>query len=261
MYGDYSKALKNRCVKKSRMGTLLRVFSMKLYKLIKIFDEVDSFVCTCGFSKKKLIEGGIDSQKISCIPTFIDVSSITPSYENDHYFLFLGRMAHQKGTKYAIEAMKYLRDTDYVLKITGDISDSQEDQELWKYITENNLQDKVVFTGFLYGMELDKLIDRCTAVACPAIWYENMPNTLIEAYAHGKPVIASRIGCFQDVIIDEKTGFLFKPKDSKELADRMRKYITDEVLSMNQGKCAREYCEGHFAKKEHMDRLISILSD
>ena len=259
LHGDYSKAIKNRCVKGSKIGTLLRVFSMKLYKHISIFDQVDSFICTCEFSRKKLIEGGVDPYKVSCVPTFIDVSSITPSYENDHYFLFLGRMAHQKGTIYAIEAMKYLAGTDYLLKITGDIGDSQEGQELWKYITENNLQDKVVFTGFLHGMELDKLIDRCTAVVCPAIWYENMPNALIEAYAHGKPVIASRIGCFQDAVIDEKTGFLFSPKDSKELSDRMFKYIKDEELSVHQGKNAREYCEKYFNKQKHIDKLISIL--
>ena len=39
-------------------------------------------------------------------------------------------MAHQKGPIYAIEAMKYLKDTDYVLKITGQISDSEEDQKI-----------------------------------------------------------------------------------------------------------------------------------
>lgn len=258
-HGDYSKAIKNRCVKGSKIGTLLRIISMKLYKQIGIFDKVDSFICTCEFSRKKLIDGGVDPQKVICVPTFIDASSITPSYENDHYFLFLGRMAHQKGTIYAIEAMKYLKDTDYLLKITGDISESQDDQVLWNYIVDNQLQDKVVFTGFLHGKELENLIDRCTAVVCPAIWYENMPNTLIEAYAHGKPVIASRIGCFQDIVIDGETGFLFKLKDSMELADRMSKYVKNETLSMNQGKNARKYCERHFAKKEHMDRLISIL--
>ena len=76
---------------------------------------------------------------------------ITLCYEDDKYFLFLGRMAHQKGPIYAIEAMKYLRDTDYVLRITGQISDSEEDQKIWNYIKENNLEDKIVFTGFKHG--------------------------------------------------------------------------------------------------------------
>lgn len=47
------------------------------------------------FAKNKLIEGGIPAEKIICVPTFIDSSKVTPCFENDKYFLFLGRMAHQ----------------------------------------------------------------------------------------------------------------------------------------------------------------------
>lgn len=122
LHGDYRKAIEHKCVKGSKAGTLLRVMAMKLYAATKVFDDVDQYICTCEFSKNKLIEGGISKDKITCVPTFIDATSITPCYEDDKYFLFLGRMAHQKGTIYAIEAMKYLRDTDYVLKITGQIS-------------------------------------------------------------------------------------------------------------------------------------------
>ena len=80
------------------------------------------------------------------------------------------------------------------MKITGQISDSEEDQKIWNYIKENQLESKVIFTGFKYGVELEDLISKATCVVCPAIWYENMPNTVIEAYAYGKPVVASRIG-------------------------------------------------------------------
>lgn len=114
LHGDYRKAIEHRCVKGSKAGTLLRVMAMKLYAATKVFDDVDQYICTCEFSKNKLIEGGISKDKITCVPTFIDATSITPCYENDKYFLFLGRMAHQKGTIYAIEAMKYLRDTDFI---------------------------------------------------------------------------------------------------------------------------------------------------
>lgn len=160
LHGDYRKAIEHRCVKGSKAGTLLRVLAMKIYAVNRVFDDVDQYICTCEFSKNKLIEGGIQKEKITCIPTFIDATSIIPCYENNKYFLFLGRMAHQKGTIYAIEAMKYLRDTDYVLKITGQISDSQEDQEIWNYIKDNKLEDKIVFTGFKHGNELQEFC-RC----------------------------------------------------------------------------------------------------
>lgn len=259
LHGDYTKAIKHRCVKGSRAGTWLRVLAMKLYKAIKIFDDVDHFICTCEFSKNKLIEGGISAKKISCVPTFIDADEIMPCYENDRYFLFLGRMAHQKGTIYAIEAMKYLKDTDFVLKITGQVSESEEDQAIWKYVQENKLEDKVVFTGFKHGKELAELISRATCIVCPAIWYENMPNTVIEAYAYGKPVVASRIGSLAEIVVDGETGFLFDMKNSRDMADKLRLFDEDSILAEKLGRQAREKCESEYDERSHMRRVLAIM--
>lgn len=257
--GNYKKAIKNNCVKNSRIGTLLRIFAMKVYGRTKVFDDVDHYICTCEFSKKKLIEGGIPANKVTSIPTFIDSQKIIPCYEDDNYFLFLGRMAHQKGVIYAIEAMKYLKDTNYVLKITGNISESEEDQEILKNIKENGLENKVVFTGFQHGKNLIRLISRATCIVCPAIWYENMPNTVIEAYAYGKPVIASKIGSLEEIIEDGQTGMLFEMKNSKELAIRLKCFVNENELSKNLGIKAREKVETDYSVEKHMNQVINIL--
>ncbi len=259
LHGDYKKAIEHKCVKNSKAGTILRVLAMKLYAATKVFEDVDQFICTCKFSKGKLIEGGIPEKKIVCVPTFIDASKITPCYENDKYFLFLGRMAHQKGAIYAIEAMKYLRDTDYVLKITGQISESDEDQKIWKYIKENGLENKVVFTGFKHGKELEELISRATCVVCPAIWYENMPNTVIEAYAYGKPVVASRVGSLAEIVQNEKTGLLFEMKNSKDMSEKLRCFVDDDMLSKTLGENARHMCETEYSMQEHMNKVLACL--
>lgn len=259
LHGNYKKAIEHRCVKGSKAGTLLRVLAMKLYAITRVFDDVDHYVCTCEFSKNKLIEGGIQARKITCVPTFIDVSKIEPCYENDHYFLFLGRMAHQKGTIYAIEAMKYLKNTDFVLKITGQISDSKEDQAIWKYIKENKLEDKIVFTGFKNGKALEGLISRATCIVCPAIWYENMPNTVIEAYAYGKPVVASRIGSLAEMVEDDETGMLFEMKNGMDLSKKLRRFVEEPALSRTLGMNARYKAENDYAVEKHMNRIVRIL--
>lgn len=260
LHGNYKKAINNKCVKGSKLGTLLRIFAMKLYATTKVFDDVDQFICTCEFSKNKLIEGGIPAGKITCIPTFIDVSKIKPCFENDKYFLFLGRMAHQKGTIYAIEAMKFLKDTDYILKITGQISDSEEDQAIWTYIKENHLEDKIVFTGFKHGKELEELISRATCIVCPAIWYENMPNTVIEAYAYGKPVVASRVGSLAEIVEDGRTGLLFEMKNAADMAQKLKKFVLDESLCETLGRNARSVCEIKYNKNDHMQNVIECLT-
>ena len=67
LHGDYRKAIEHRCVKGSKAGTLLRVMAMKLYAATKVFDDVDQYICTCEFSKNKLIE--VEFQKIK-LPVF-----------------------------------------------------------------------------------------------------------------------------------------------------------------------------------------------
>lgn len=260
IHRDYHKAIEYRCVKNSSMGTRLRVAAMWLYWKTGVFDEIDHYISTCEFSKSKLIEGGIPEEKITCVPTFIDTTAIKPCYEHDRYFLFLGRMAHQKGTIYAIQAMEYLKDTDYVLKITGEISDSEEDQELWKYVREHGLEEKIIFTGFKHGAELEKLIARATCIVCPAIWYENMPNTVIEAYAHGKPVVASRIGSLAEIVVDGETGFLFTMKDAENMAERLHMFIDSPELASIMGEKARAHCESAYCVEKHVDTILRILS-
>ena len=257
--GSYNKAIKNRCVKGSLSGTLLRVFAMKLYANLKVFDDVDKYVTPSLFTRNKLIEGGIENHKVVHIPTFIDVSGINPCYTNKKYFLFLGRMAHQKGTIYAIKAMIALKNTEYVLKITGILSESPEDQLLKKIISDNGLENKIIFVGFKSGTELDCLISNCVCVVCPAIWYENMPNTVIEAYAYGKPVVASRLGSFSEIVDDEKTGFLFESKNIKELSKKLSKFVEDESLSAQLGHNAREKCQNEYSEKVHMSALVEVL--
>ena len=259
LYGNYSKAIKNKCVKNSKLGTLLRIIAMKLYTQNRIFDKVDHYITTCNFTKNVLIRGGIAENKITCVPTFINTENIQPEYEHDKYFLFLGRMAHQKGTIYAIEAMNFLKTTDYVLKITGEITNSIEDQKIWNYIVKNKLQKKIVFTGFKHGEELDQLINRSTCVVCPAIWYENMPNTVIESYAHGKPVVASNIGSLAEIVKDGKTGFLFEPKSSKEMSEKLRLFIENPFLSKTLGLNSRKECEKEYSLDTHMDKILEII--
>lgn len=261
LHGNYNKAIKHKCVKNSSSATLLRIFAMKMYDVTKVFKEVDHYISTCEFSKNKLIEGGIPKEKITCVPTFIDAKDITPCYENDKYFLFLGRMAHQKGAIYAIEAMNYLKNSEYILKITGQISDSEEDQKIWDYIKENKLENKIVFTGFKHGKELQDLISHSTCIVCPAIWYENMPNTVIEAYAYGKPVVASRIGSLAEIIVDNETGLLFEMKNSKDLSSKLKRFIDEPFLSKDMGYTARNKVEKLYSVEKHMNSVINILKN
>ena len=131
--------------------------------------------------------------------------------------------------------------------------------EMSNYIQDNGLENKIVFTGFKRGDELTELINRAVCIVCPAIWYENMPNTVIEAYAHGKPVVASNVGSLAEIVVDGETGFLFEMKNSKEMAERLMRFVDDESLSTEMGKNAREKCCKEYNEDVHMARILAVL--
>lgn len=260
IHGDYHKAIQNRCVKGSLPATLVRVAAMKLYSRMHIFDDVDAFITTCEFTKSKMVEAGIPAGKITCIPTFTDVETVKPCYTNEGYVLFLGRFHPQKGAVYAVEAMKYLKDLPVKLKITGSPDNSPEYQRISQIIAENGLEDKVEFIGFQSGKALSDVIDGAVCVVNPAIWYENFPNTVIEAYAHGKPVIASRIGSLCEMIEDGRTGYLFELKNSKDMAERIRMVVSDDS-SAAFGHNARLMCEKRCSADKHMRNTLQLIEN
>ena len=55
--------------------------------------------------------------------------------------------------------------------------------------------DRIKFVGFVKGAEKDALIDGAACIACPSTWYENMPNAVLESYAHGKPCLLYTSRC------------------------------------------------------------------
>ena len=57
----------------------------------------------------------------------------------------------------------------------------------------------------------------------PSTWYEGLPRTIVESFAKGTPVIASRLGSMTELVEDGRTGYLFAPGDAAELADRVRR--------------------------------------
>jgi len=256
--GNFNNCVRNKCYHNSKLASIIRSKSMKFHRKHKLYDYVDYFVTPTEFTRSKLIEGGFPANKIIKIPTFIDSTLIEPNYSNDGYLLFLGRLVPEKGVKYAIEAMKYLSEYPQLkLKITGELDASDYSRVLKKLIIDNDLEDRIEFVGFLRGDELKKLISNSVCILCPAIWYENMPNTVIEAYAYGKPVVASNIGCFPEIVKNGITGYLFENKNSVDLSAKIKLLLDDDYASII-GYNARKEVENEYSPSLHMTRLKEL---
>ena len=97
---------------------------------------------------------------------------------------------------------------------------------------------------------------RALAVVVPSIWFEGFPVVVVEAYATGTPVIASRIGSLEEIVEDGVTGLLVPPGGQTALAERMRWAVDHPQEMLQMGVNARQRYESRYRGAGHLQALI-----
>lgn len=249
----YISCIKKRCVKGSLFASVIRVFSMKVHRLLNIYKNVDAFVTPSKFLKEKLIENGFDEKKINCIPTFtVSKTAVGEPYVGT-YGLYFGRITEEKGVETVIKAYEMMPERQ--IKIMGDDT-TEEALRLKRYVEARGMKN-VEFLGFKSGVELESVIKGARFTLIPSIWYDNLPNTALESFQYFKPVIASNIGSLPEVVIDGFNGYLFDPYKPEELAVKVRLFDDDELV-MRMGRNGKSMLEERFAPKAHYHALMEI---
>ena len=252
----YKSCIKKKCVKNSLFASAIRVFSMKIHKLIKVYDNIDAIVTPSKYLKNKLEKNGFEKNNIYNIPTFCSEKKVNQN-NIGKYGLYFGRITEEKGVEHIIKAYEKL-DKSYKLKIMGDDT-TDEAKRLKEYIAEKKISN-IEFIGFKKGKELEDVIKDSRFVLVPSIWYENMPNTILEAFSYGKPVIATKIGSLTETIENNKNGFLFKLGDINEIVDSIKKLDDDELVK-EIGRNNLEEIKKNYSVDIHYKKLINIFEE
>ena len=249
----YWSCVKKRCVKGSFFASTIRVFSMKIHKWMNIYKDVDAFITPSEYLKEKLVENGYKAEKIYCIPTFTLSKAQPDEAIIGDYGLYFGRITVEKGVDTIVRAYEKL--PDHQVKIMGDDT-TEEAVRLKNYIREHKISN-IEFIGFKTGEELERMIKKARFVLIPSIWYDNLPNTSLEAFQYGKPVIASDIGSLKELVVDGYNGFLFEPSDIEGLIEKIRLFDQDEIVR-NMGTNSKAILENRFSVEKHYDTLINL---
>lgn len=249
----YRSCIKKRCVKGSLFASVVRVFSMKVHKMLNIYKNVDAFITPSEFLKKKLVANGYDESKITCIPTFTASKSAVGEPKVGTYGLYFGRVTEEKGVETVIKAYEIMPDRQ--VKIMGDDT-TEEAIRLKNYVEEYHLKN-VEFLGFKSGEELEEVIKGARFTLIPSIWYDNLPNTALESFQYSKPVIASNIGSLPELVVNGYNGYLFEAGNEKQLAEKI-KLLDDLAVVQDMGASSRKRLESRFAPKTHYDALMGV---
>jgi len=165
-------------------------------------------------------------------------------------FLFLGRLVPQKGIMWLLRAF---RETppEATLDVAGD-GDMMEDAQA--FVHRHGLGDRVTFHGWVDEGRVTALIQAARAVVFPSVWHEPAGLVSLEAAAHGRALIASRVGGIPEYAT-EAYALLVPPNDADALAQAITMLARHPERAASLGARGRDEAQKTFAMQDFLDRL------
>jgi len=235
--GSRWAAVRHRCYRGSLPGTLAVAAMQQTAQSLNLWDRPGrQLIALSRFARDKLAQGGLPAARISVKPNFIDLPD-TLRRKARSGVVFAGRLGAEKGASVLIEAARLLPDIDFTL-----IGDGPEAPRL-RALAPGNAR----FAGALPREQVRAAIAGARLLAVPSLWYEGLPMTLLEAYAAGTPVVASRIGALAEWVEDDATGILVEPGDASALAAAIRRAWDYPETTQAMGDAARVRAETLFS--------------
>lgn len=224
------------------------------YLIKSIYENLDFIIVPSKAIKEDLQKTFfIREEKLKIIPNCIDFSKIEvlskEPCDTKSDFINIGRLIHQKGQIYLIEAFKIVKSKikDARLVIIGE---GELRKDLEAKIKALNLEDSVILTG--YATNPYKYLKNSKIFVLSSI-YEGFGNVLIEAMYMGLPVIAFDSFGGHTEIIDKEFGILIKEKDQEALANAMIELLTNEEkrkhYALSSLERAKRYACEHFVEE------------
>lgn len=152
--------------------------------------------------------------------------------------IYMGRLSYEKSVAEVVKAANIVikKNPSTKLVIVGDGPERKNLEELVKNL---GIENSVIFTGFLHDKKLVEILEVCD-IFLTASKTENMPLSVLEAMACGLPIIAANALGIPEIVKDKVNGFLTTPDDSKDMAKKSLKLLSDENLLNKFSTASRE---------------------
>ena len=215
--------------------------------------KVGAYIVSTKFFRKKFIEAGLLPGRIFLKPHFVYADPELKPQRRSDYALFAGRLAAEKGIGTLLDAWKLLR-RSIPLRIAGDGPDRKVLEAAAKEAGLSN----ILFEGWMSPEQLRGAMERAAFLIFPSQSSETFGLPIIEAFACGVPVIASRLGATMEIVESGKTGLHFHPGDAADLALKAEWLWTHKNEAEAMGRAARGEYEAKYTPERNYELLMNI---
>ncbi len=234
------------CYRGSRSQTAVLALATTVHRFAGTWqNKVTRYIALNEFARRKYIEGGLPSDRISIKPNFVDLPALTGGSRQG--ILFVGRLSPEKGVDTLLAAANNLP-SGVRLRVAG--SGPLEAQV--------RAHPAVDYLGALQPEQVYEQMRSSALLLLPSICYDNYPRTLVEAYACGLPVLASALGALKDLVIEGRTGWLAPAGDALAWSLQIGNALSQPALLYTMGIQARELYEQELTGATNYLKLMDI---
>ncbi|AFC99379.1 Glycosyltransferase [Methanocella conradii HZ254] len=211
---------------------------------------VDAFISPSQYLANAYIKAGFPREKFHIIWYGIDIERFSgiQKIPNNGFmrFTFIGYIGKHKGVHILLNALKHINAKGQI--IVNIVGEGDLLSEFKQMVKSAGLDGIVRFWGKINDVE--RVLRETDVLILPSIWPENQPVTITEAMASRTAVIASRIGGIPELVDERKTGYMFEPGNSRELAAKMSEFILHPDLVKTFGDNAYKKIESNTLERQ-----------
>ncbi|MEA1980809.1 MAG: glycosyltransferase family 4 protein [candidate division Zixibacteria bacterium] len=230
------------------------------YFIQKILQKADHVTATSNllkvFALKYLSQ---TPEKISVIPFGVEIpENIIPQPDTGFKICYIKGHRKKYGPDILLRAIYKIKDKvpDVKLTIAGE---GEMTASLKQMVKDLNLESSVYFAGFVANDQIYSLLKKHHLMVMPSVMEsESFGVAVLESYACGRPVIASKIGGVPEIVVNNETGILVSPENVNELADTIIKLATDRNLCANMGINGYNFVKDNFDWEQSLDKMSEL---
>lgn len=177
-------------------------------------------------------------------------------YRDKTIIAFIGRLIDGKGAHDLIAAITRLKRDDIVCLIIGG---GPEEGRLRKLVSENNLENQIIFFGNIPFDEAIGILKTADIVVNPS-YTEGLPTSVTEAALCQKAIIATDVGGTREVVSGNNDGYLVEPKNIEQLKEKLLDLINHPEKRLAFGQNAYQEVRSKFSWDHAADQYLEVFS-
>jgi glycosyltransferase involved in cell wall biosynthesis len=246
-----------------------------LFKKIQVSltrDKPDHLIFESYGMQKTATHGrGVNPDNTSIVRLGIDVKEFSNHNNQNYVHNILGITPHSKVIFYAGH-MEKRKGVNVIIKAAAELINKRDHNDLHFLICGNRPGEEKVFDSFYkdtnaekyitfggYRNDLPKIMSDCTLGIIASTGWDSFPRTSLEMAFSGLPLLISNLPGLNETIIDGTTGFLFKPGDHMDLADKIEKLTIDNTLREQFSNNAVKRIHDEFTLDKQKKKLRKII--